>query len=91
MKKIVAVSVHIFFFSGSRQQQPYSFIGSVAAPSEVIDEEGEPRRIQVTRFTDDSGVYSRENTKAVLINTGEKMASALHDILTESAELEGGK
>lgn len=49
------------------------------------------RRSLTTRFTDTSGAFSQEATKGVLVNTAEKVLSALHDILTESAEQGGGK
>lgn len=68
-------------------------MGSVAEPSDLAalgDEDG-PKLPQITKFTDDAGVFSPENTKAVLINTAEKMVTALHDILTESTEMDGGK
>ena len=68
-------------------------VGSVAEPSDAAaptDEEGGPIQPQVTKFTDDSGIFSPENTKAVLIDTAEKMVTALHDILTESIEIDGG-
>jgi len=63
---------------------------ALASDAEV-EQGGEGRQMRVTKFTDETGIFSKENTKAVLLNTGEKIVSALHDILAESAEQEGGK
>lgn len=67
----------------------FSAVGSLA--ENALDGDGGPKRRQVSKFTDENGTFSRDNAMAVLINTGEKMLTALHDILTESAEQEGGK
>ena len=66
----------------------FSAAGSV--DNTAADEDGDQKKSQANKFTDEAGLFSRPNTKAVLINTGEKIVSALHDILTESAEQEGG-
>ncbi|XP_067928992.1 cilia- and flagella-associated protein 54-like [Watersipora subatra] len=66
----------------------FSAVGSLA--ENALDGDGGPKRRQVSKFTDENGTFSRDNVMAVLINTGEKMLTALHDILTESAEQEGG-
>lgn len=82
----VSHDVFVNFHQGSRQY--FSTAGSVAENPAM--EEGDLKKIRVTQLTDEAGVFSCENTKSVLINTGEKMVTALHDILTESANQEGG-
>lgn len=65
--------------------------GGSAVPPLDIDEDGQTeRRPIVTRFTDDQGAFDQAIAKAVLINTAEKMLTALHDIITEAADLDGG-
>ena len=53
-------------------------------------EQGDGGKKQVTRFTDEIGNFSNENTKAVMLNTAEKILSALHDIMVEASQVDGG-